>query len=293
MNQFKISLVNLVLGLAIFFNVERLDFGQRNFIDIQTFVYPLGMAAVVSLLLWPRLARASASLSLTFWLGTFLVCKLLFFNDRPVLGGVFTYLTVTEVGLVGLLVVLAHRVGGGLEDFLEAVKCITLERVGQQVVQVEAAGEVVRAEMTRSRHYQRPLSVIVAVPKSEEMQSALPALVREAEEAFVHRYASARMASLIRKELRLMDTVLEDRKNRRFIILCPEINGQNSTVLIDRIRTAVEKELGIEVQCAAASFPDKALTFEELVSQAQVQLQQETRQKSALNQTTLYPNAQG
>lgn len=90
-----------------------------------------------------------------------------------------------------------------------------------------------------------------------------------------------------------MDTVLEDRKNGRFIILCPEIDGQNSTVLIERIRMAVSRQLGIEVQCGTASFPDTALTFEELVNRAESQLQQEAKQKSTLNKATLFPHAQG
>lgn len=293
MNHLKVSLVNLILGLAIFFNVERLDFGQQNFIDIQSFVYLLGMAAVLSLLLLPPLTRSSVSLSLALWLSLFLLLKFFVFNNRPILGSVYTYLTITEAGLVAALIVLAHRVGTGLQDFMESVRSITLSKAGQQILQVDDARELVRAEMTRSRHYHRPLSVIVAVPPSDGVQIVAPVLVQEAEQAFVHRYASARLVTLIRKEIRLMDTVLEDRKNGRFIILCPEINGQNSGVLIERIRMAVEQELGIEVQCAAASFPDKALTFEELVSQAESQLQKEAKQRSAMNKAALCSNAQG
>jgi len=293
MNHFKLSLVNLVLGLAIFFNVERLDFGQQNFVDIQTFVYLFGTVAVISLLLLPPLTRASVSLSLALWLAAFLVCKFFIFNSRPVFGSVYTYLTITEAGLIAALVVLAHRVGSGLQEFLEAVKSITLDKIGQQIPQVDAAGDLVRAEMTRSRHYHRPLSVIVAAPEADGVQVVLPRLIQEAEHAFVHRYATARLATLIRKELRLMDTVLEDRKNGRFIILCPEIDGQNSTILIERIRTAVSRQLGIEVQCGTASFPDTALTFEELVNRAESQLQQEAKQKSTLNKATLFPHAQG
>ena len=293
MNHFKLSLVNLVLALAIFFNVERLDFGQENLIDIQTFVYLLGGAAVISLLLLPPLARAPVSFSLTLWLAAFLLCKFLIFNNRPVFGSVYTYLTITEVGFVALLVVTAHRVGSGLQDFLEAVKSIALDKIGPQIQQVDDAGELVRAEMTRSRHYHRPLSVIVAAPEADSMQLVLPMLIQEAEHAFVHRYATARLATLIRKELRLLDTVLEDRKNGRFIILCPEINGQNSTILIERIRMAISQQLGIEVQCAAASFPDTALTFEELVSQAESKLQEEAKQKTILNKATLHPHTPG
>ena len=293
MSRLKLSLVNLVLALAIFFNIERLDFGQQNFIDIQTFVYLFGTVAVISLLLLPPLARTSVSLSLALWLAAFLLCKFFIFNSRPVFGSIYTYLTITEAGLIAALVVLAHRAGSGLQDFLEAVKSITLDKISQQIPPVDAAGDLVRAEMTRSRHYHRPLSVIVAAPEAAGVQVVVPTLIQEAERAFVHRYATARVAALIRKELRLMDTVLEDRKNGRFIILCPEINGQHSTILIERIRTAVSQQLGVEVHCATASFPDTALTFEELVSRAESQLQQEAKQKSTLNKATLYPHAQG
>ncbi|HEX6384832.1 MAG TPA: hypothetical protein VF177_09195 [Anaerolineae bacterium] len=293
MSHFKLSLVNLVLGLAIFFNVERLDFGQENFVDIQSFVYLFGIVAILSVMLLPPLSRLPVSLSLTLWLGLFLICKFLVFNTRPVLGSVYTYLTITEAGLIAGLVVLAHRVGNGLQDFLEAVKNITLAKIGQQILQVEEAGELVRAEMTRSRHYHRPLSVIVAAPEADAVQVALPRLLQEAEQAFVHRYATARLAALMRKELRLIDTVLEDHQNSRFIILCPEINGQGCDVLVERIRAAVGQQLGVNIRCASASFPDKALTFEELISQAESQLQRETKQKSVPNKAALYPNTHG
>jgi hypothetical protein len=62
---------------------------------------------------------------------------------------------------------------------------------------------------------------------------------------------------------------LEDRKNERFIIICPEVDQAGASFLAEKVCTVIERNLGVDVRCGAASFPDMALTFEELIAQAE------------------------
>jgi len=51
----------------------------------------------------------------------------------------------------------------------------------------------------------------------------------------------------------------------RFVVLCPETDLENAVFLAGRTRKIVEERTGLHVHCGAASFPDEALTFEDLL----------------------------
>ena len=86
------------------------------------------------------------------------------------------------------------------------------------------------------------------------------------------RYVFTSLAGAIGKELRRTDMVLEEREHRRFIIVSPETDTRGSSELVQRIRAAASERLGVSLECGIASFPDEALTFEELVHQAETRL---------------------
>jgi hypothetical protein len=50
------------------------------------------------------------------------------------------------------------------------------------------------------------------------------------------------------------------------------MNSASTEVLVQRIQAAAQHELGVTLVCGAASFPDGALTFEDLLSQAEKQV---------------------
>jgi len=54
--------------------------------------------------------------------------------------------------------------------------------------------------------------------------------------------------------------------------LCPETNAASSEILRQRIQTAVKSSLGVSLTIGVASFPDDALTFEELLHKASAKL---------------------
>lgn len=271
MKQLNWSLAKLLMGLAVFFNIERVDFSQtnnNNLIDIHSFVYVLGIVAVLGIIFVPLSSRLSFPLLASLWFGIFLVFKLIIQQQRPLLGGVYTYLSLTEGTFLILLVYLAYEVARALSELKGMAEYVALSNAGIEVPQLDEAGSKIRREMTRSRYYHRALSVIVVKPEQHSLDVAVPVLMEEIEKGVAKRFMSARLAQALGERLRVVDTVLEDRENDAFVVLCPEVDAFGTSLLAEHIRQTVTDQLGLTVHCGTASFPDEAITFEALVSEA-------------------------
>jgi hypothetical protein len=274
------SIVILIITLAIFFNIERLDVNEENIVDIQTFVYILGTVAVVLTIIVPFLRKWSVFASVLFWLGLYLVGKLFLFYHQPIIGEVYTYLTITEVTFLSVLVWLAHRAAKNISDFEEAVENITMVNVNGRVRSLDDALEDIQIEMFRSRNHHHPLSVILIEPEPESLKVILHQAVQEVQNAIMNSYVITKLADSLSRHLRRTDLVLEERERGRFVILCPDTNVNDLEVLVEYIQATAVEILGVSVKYGTATFPEEALTFEELVHQAEMKLHQESTQAS-------------
>ena len=133
MKHLREIIIASLIGLTLLFNIERLDFGRENIIDIDSFVYILGIIAAISIITLPILRRKHVAISLGLWLGLYLFSKLFIFNQRPLVGGIYTYLSITEVTLVGISIWLSHLLARAIHDFEQAVENITLRSASRRV----------------------------------------------------------------------------------------------------------------------------------------------------------------
>ena len=273
MKQLRRSVVTLLVFLAIFYNIERLDFGQRNLIDIQSMVYVIGLAAVISIILVPLIWRAHIALPMLLWSGVLIVCKLIVPESRPLFGGIYTYLFITEFVLLNILVALTHNVAGNLYEFEEAVKNITFADVSHRVKKLSDVEEDIQTELLRSRRHHYPLTIMVIQPDPQSIRAVVHRMVHEVQQAMISRYVITSLARVIGDQLRRTDMVIDQHEQGRFIVVSPDTGSLNSIVLADRVKSAASEKLGVELSCGVASFPDEALTFEELVHHAGAQLQ--------------------
>lgn len=273
MTRVKLLVIALVLDLTLFFNLERISFGQEyyHFINIQGFVYGVGILAVVSTLAIRRLRKLKLLTNVALWLGIYALGKFLVFRSptHPPLGGFNTFITVAEVALVTLSVVIANVLAQALYDFEQAVENITLTGISRRLKRVKDAGEDIQTELVRSRRYHEPVSVIVVEPDPESVQATLNRAVEEVQKAMMTRYVINSMASVLTGVLRRTDMILEQREKGRFIIFSPETDASSSAVLSKHIESVIAERMHVTVQCGVAEFPDDALTFEELVRKAE------------------------
>jgi hypothetical protein len=270
MRYTRATVIALVLVLTVLFNIERLDYGAPNIIDIPTVTYILVTAAVLSVLTMPLLWRQPPLVAVAIWVGVYLLTKFTPQSSAPAFD---IYVAVTEVALISLSTWLAHTVARRFADFEEAVENITFTDTSRRVQRIEEAGEEIQTELTRSRRYQVPLSVIVVAPEAGSITAALHRTVREVQQAMMSRYVLIGLARMISYELRRTDLIFERRDDGRLILLCPETNNESAETLVKRIQTAASQQLGVAVSCGAAGFPTEALTFEDLVLRAENNMQ--------------------
>ncbi len=274
MRLLKIHLFSLLFAYGIFFNIERLDFGIENALNIQTFVYVLVLLVTTIILILPVFSQYRVTLAIGFALGLYLIGKIVFLVDRPFFGGIYTYVSITEMAFLAIIAFISQRLSQSLNEFQQGLEAMTMSLGGGHLQTISKASGDIRREITRSRHYHRPLSIIVVEPDQQSFDHALPKIFEELQRETINRYARVKLARLMHQHLRLMDLVLEEDEGNRFVILCPEADDRGAAVIVGRIQT-VMSQIGIVAHCSAATFPEDALTFEGLLNQAYVNLKDE------------------
>ncbi len=275
MRRLPTSIVAFIIGLAIFYNIERLDFGQQNVVDIDSFVYVLGLVAVVSVIWGPLLRRANVLVSFAVWFSIYISVKLLLtvvLGRHPLLGGIYTYLSITEAALLLIVVWLAHTVASALDDFEGAVEKVTFIDNNKRIRRLDEATDEIQHEIFRSRHYHHPLSIVIVKPEPGFIQTALHRAVQEVQQTMVKTYVINSMVQTFSKYIRRTDLILEQRDQERFMILCPDTTASDLTLLVEYLQVVAQERFGASVACGTATFPDEAITFEELMRQAECRL---------------------
>src|SRR6266508_7038448 len=117
MTNLRKSTILMIIYLSIVYNIERIDVSGQDIINIQSFVYALIGFAIVATIFSRLLQGYSVLLGVFFWVGIYLGLKIFVFTYRPLLGDVFTYLTITEISLLTISIFLAYELARSLSDF--------------------------------------------------------------------------------------------------------------------------------------------------------------------------------
>ena len=266
------TIVGLIVYLAIFFNLGRIIVGDQNLVDIQAFVYILATIAVISIIIIPLLRHQEAPILLVSWGLIYVLCKIFIFRDPPLLGGRFTYLSVTELTLVLISVFLAHLFAQNMAKLENLLETALFPKLDRRIYSMETAGKIIEYEFIRGRRYNHPISAMVVEPDpgaSEWPDAAdLDQVVRD----FKKRYLIAKMAKVVSKQARLTDLVVETDEEGRFIIVCPETTSDNSVLFAKRLQAAIKENLGVSLAYGIATFPEDARTFEAILDKAESKL---------------------
>lgn len=267
MRNLRLTLIMLIIGISFFFNIERLDFGEKNIINIASFVYILGFIAIVVTIAVPQMQYIKRSTAMVLWGIIYLIIKTFFFS-RPVIGGVYTYLSITELAMLLVLVWMAYQVTNVTQKIENAVEKITIGHGGAHVIQMSKATNIIQREMFRSRHYRRPMGVIAVQPDLSDTNPDAHQIIREAQEKMVHSFIVNNIANTLHKFLRPTDIILEDRESKRFYIVCPETTENDLKILLEYVEDVTAGEMGVGTKCGYASFPDEAVVFEDLLQKS-------------------------
>jgi hypothetical protein len=265
-------IIALVVWLLFFFNIERLDLGfqQPDIANIATPVYIVVGAMVMLGLVLPQYQRVPLWRLYIVAAASFVVAAL--WGKRPTWGGMYTYISLFELCAVLISMTLAHRVGRLSADFVETVRGLLFSELDNRVYAPAQAEPMVKREMQYSRRANRPLSVMVLDTKGRGKQD-LPATAAEIQQLLTKRHSMVALTRVITRTLRRTDFVLDRTADGRLVLVMPEIRKEQAETIISRLNDQVQRRLGLGVQAGIASFPDQGVTFEELVLQAEQDLQ--------------------
>lgn len=278
--------VALLLWLIASFNIERLDLGSINTLDLEPFTYAV-IATVVFLPLLRFFQRLPAIISVV--LGCLALGIGLVLDPSPKFGGIHTYLTIVEFTLVAGAAFLSHRFGASLEEFRQAVEIITLRDKNDRLRSMSEAQEDVHTQMSASRRMRRPLSVLILEADARSLNMMIHRFVQELQRAMMQRYVLAVTARVLARHLRRTDLIIEDGKPGRLILVAPETPEDNARLLGDRLAHLVQDRLGITARYGVATFPDHSLTFEDLLDAAERHLRQMQPEMASSSETLHAP----
>jgi len=175
-----------------------------------------------------------------------------------------------ELGVQFLLIEisagLSYFVGRHVQQIDALVRGLSIGAYPNRTIDIKAGREIINTEVTRSRRYKRPFTTLVLKLKFVDKKNDSPDN-EPIQRDLLRRFALAKMGQIINEFARQTDMIFSDRFDR-FILLCPETDSEKSTVLAERISKTVSEKMDAWMVWGAASFPQDALTFDDLVELA-------------------------
>lgn len=267
MDELKKNFVLLVSYLLLVFSLGEVFSDYGAIFQFPSHFYFLIVLVVFTNLFVPRLSWMSVNALLGFWAVTFLVVA--YFYVR-VNGLAYIQILGVEFILVEVAVWISYQLNVQLRLAQSLMDSLASATYTNRTMDLRQATERIEIEMTRSRRHHRPLSVLVFKPEepsSQENQQAYKLMQQD----LLRHFMAARIGQIMTNELRQTDLILRTPEGH-FVILCAETTRENSKLLAERINEALTKIMGTSMEWSVASFPDEALTFDELLNTAKTKL---------------------
>lgn len=262
MNDLRNSIFLLIAFLIVVFGISNVQSFEDNVLDFHpAFFIMLTLAAFGGVLI-------PSKISIYFYIGLWAVIYILvwvyYFRLLPVPRNV--QVLGVQFILIEISAGLSYFVGRQVQQIDALVRGLSVSAYPNRTLDLKAGSEIINTEVTRSRRYKRTYSTLVlklefADTKDEPQHNE--AIQRD----LLRRFAIAKMGQIINEFARQTDMIFSDQFDR-FILLCPETDSQKSTVLAERISKSINEKMGACMTWGTASFPQDALTFEDLVELA-------------------------
>lgn len=269
MKSLRFWLISLLIFIGFVLNVERIDVGETtDVVNLASFVYVLSGVIVVSIILLPRSWNFSVFSLAVFWALVYLSIKLLI-DPGSLIGGINTYLTIVEFGIIIVFVILTRKVTDNLHILEETIANITLADVSGRVKNFDEAADDVSKEFTRSRRYKRNVGVVVIKLEPENTQAEIGMLSEDILKLVMSRFSMSNLIRLLDKEIRRPDLILEQYNENRIVLILPEADTEAVHAVSNNIQKIIETRIGNKFSVGTAVFPDNAITFDDLLEFAE------------------------
>jgi hypothetical protein len=269
MSNLKRSFFGAAIYLALIFVLGQTDYADKPIVNFANYFYLAVIVALPLTLFFPRISRIPVYLPLFFWAGVYLLLLQLINRNYSANKGELSVI-VLEFMLLEIGVWFAHQLALQISHAESIMDALALSAFPNRARDIESENQRIKIELTRSRRYHRPLSLVLIQTESED-EKMTREMLKSIQHDLLSRFSSARVGQIIDDRIRQTDLVLRDERGR-FVILCPETDLSNATLLAQRISQSIKERTSLGVLWGAAAFPEEALTFEDLLSKARERL---------------------
>ncbi len=269
MTNLKRSFFWAAFYLAVVFVLGQTDYAGRPIINFASYFYLAVILAVPVTLFFPAISRVSPYVPLSVWAGVYLVLLQIIDRDLSANTGEFSVI-VLEFVLLEVGVWFAFQLAAQLSHAESIMDALALSAFPNRAHDIEEEQQRIKIELTRSRRYHRPLSLVVVEALGNDEKIATE-MLKGIQHDLMNRFTSARVGQIIDDRIRQTDLVLRDHRGR-FVILCPETDLASAELLAKRIIHAITERTDLQVFFGVAAFPDEALTFDDLLHTARERL---------------------
>ena len=269
MTSLKRSLLSVALYLAVILILGEMDYLNKPIINFAAYFYLVVMVAVPVTLFFPSISKVSVNVPLLVWAGIYLFILQYFDRTKSTTSIEFSIIGL-EFVLLGVGVLLVHQLAVQLSHAESLMDALAFGAFPNRIKDIEAESQRIKVELTRSRRYQRPLSLVMMKIEPEADVPTVPT-IKGIQTDLMGRFTFARVGQIIDDLIRQTDLFLRDRRGR-YIILCPETNFSKVELFARRVSQVIVDKTGLRVMWGIASFPEEALTFEDLLQKARERL---------------------
>jgi GGDEF domain-containing protein len=273
------SIVFLLAFFSIVFGIAQMEGFETNVLNFQAAFFIMMAVATILGVLGPSRVKISIYSYLLLWTIFYVIIWAVYWRFLP------HPRNLQELGIQFLLIEigagLSHVIGQNLSQVENLLEGLSSRTYPNRTLELAAARDRVSAELTRSRRYNRPLSVLVLEFNNEEHEDKKTQIVQK---DLLRRFTFAKVGQILGDLARQTDLILDD-KTEHFIIVCPETDYQAVSILASRIRSAVKEQLHAWVNWGTASFPNEALTFDDLLKTAHNHIH-----RSAMDEMSVSPD---
>ncbi len=267
MNELKRIFILLVSYLLLVFTLGELTGDQGPVFQFPSHFFFLIVAVVFTNLFVSRLTWMSITTLLAFWAAVFFVVAYFYVQVN---GDEYLQILGVEFILIEIAVWISYQLNVQLRLAESLMDSLASATYVNRTVALQQAADQINVEMIRSRRHHRPLSVILIKPEKVSMKEDQQAYKLMRHDLLRH-FVAARLGQIMTDQLRQTDMILRA-PDGNFVILCAETTKENSKLLAERIQDKITEIMGASMEWSVASFPEEALTFDELLNKAKSNL---------------------
>ncbi len=271
MNDLKLSITILVSYIIVVLGIANIDSFQSSVIDFNpSFFILIAIIVFSELMITGNLIRHGVKISyytvILFWLIVYAIAWVFYFGDeRPV------QVQVIQMLLVAISAGLTYDVGKRIGQLDRTLDGLSSSAYPNRARDIHDARDLIAAEITRSRRYHHPLSILAIRLNNLKSNTDRSNGYEPLEKDMLERFAVAKISQILSDLARNTDIILRD-KDGQFVVLCPETDSTRISILAERIAVSVGENLNSKIDWGSAAFPDEALTFDDLLQTARKRL---------------------